>query len=190
MKEVWKNIPGFEGKYLASNLGRVKSLPRNGTIKEERVLALCRSKRYDAIGLRKNGEKQRYPLHRIIAKTFVPNPLGLPQVDHIDGNSHNNCANNLRWVTARENCNNPITLKRHNDKMLELRRNEHCKPIQQIDKAGNVIAAYISIREAARVTGLNKTNISTAARHKKVWVSDHYATVQTAGGYYWKFVNK
>lgn len=49
-----------------------------------------------------NGVKNEY-IHRLVAKTFIPNPHNLPQVDHIDGNKSNNNVNNLRWVSNYEN---------------------------------------------------------------------------------------
>lgn len=48
------------------------------------------------------GGKDRL-LHRVVAETFIPNPLNLPEVDHIDGDKSNNCVSNLRWVTRSEN---------------------------------------------------------------------------------------
>lgn len=48
-------------------------------------------------------------LHRIIAKLFIPNPDNKPCVDHINSDIHDNRVCNLRWVTAKENVNNPIT---------------------------------------------------------------------------------
>ena len=52
-------------------------------------------------------------IHRLVAEAFLPNPLGLRDVDHIDGNRTNNNPTNLRWVTHKENCNNPNTKYKH-----------------------------------------------------------------------------
>ena len=48
-------------------------------------------------------------IHRLVAKAFIPNPLGLTDVDHINGNRADNRIENLRWVSHKENCNNPNT---------------------------------------------------------------------------------
>lgn len=48
------------------------------------------------------GRKNEY-IHRLVAKTFIPNPHNLPQVDHIDGDKSNNNVDNLRWVSNYDN---------------------------------------------------------------------------------------
>lgn len=58
---------------------------------------------YFMVSLRKDGKTYKCLVHRLVAKTLIPNPLGLPQVNHIDGNIHNNHVNNLEWITNRGN---------------------------------------------------------------------------------------
>lgn len=104
MEVVWLDIAEYEGLYQVSNCGRVKSLPRNGTIKEERMLKPRVSKNgYLYVHLR-NGNISKYvKIHRLVAEAFIPNPDNKPQVNHINGNKLDNTVDNLEWVTASEN---------------------------------------------------------------------------------------
>lgn len=97
MEEIWKWIPGYEGEYEASNLGQVKSYKFG----KPHILKVQRRKDgYRSIGLGRNFTPL---LHRVIAITFLPNPLDLPEVNHKDAVKTNNRADNLEWVTSSQN---------------------------------------------------------------------------------------
>lgn len=108
--EIWKDIEGYEGIYQVSDKGNVKSLARKvrhpkGGFKnlKERTLKATIVNGYYQVDLSKEGKIKRFLIHRIVAKTFIDNHLGKPQVNHIDGNKLNNDSRNLEWVTSSEN---------------------------------------------------------------------------------------
>ena len=118
LKEEWKDIQGYEGLYKVSSCGRVKSLSRittNGRKTKERILKKSiTSLGYCRTTLTKNNIKNTISTHRIVAQTFIPNPLNKPCVDHINTIKTDNRVENLRWVTHKENTNNPLTLEKKN----------------------------------------------------------------------------
>ena len=103
--EEWKDIIGYEGRYMVSNLGRVKNLP-NKTRKDERVITPQISRNYYSVGLRDSfGNTKLHRVHRLVAQAFIPNPNNLPQVNHKDENKLNNRLENLEWCDAEYNTN-------------------------------------------------------------------------------------
>jgi hypothetical protein len=105
MQEVWMPVVGYEGLYQVSNLGNVKSLPRNGTIKTERILIQQQNGYgYLHVGLRNNGLKTKH-VHRLVADAFLNYiaQKGKIVIDHLDNNKLNNRLDNLQIISHREN---------------------------------------------------------------------------------------
>lgn len=173
--EEWRDIEEYEGLYQVSNLGRVKSLPRlvcNHTGNFDRGEVVLKQttycKAYKRVNLYKQGEWHSYPVHRLVAIAFIPNPDGLPQINHKDENPSNNCVDNLEWCTAKYNMNygnRPFV--------------GSAKCIKQIDGNGEVIGKFRSISEASRYTGINRGNISS--------VLNGSIYRYNAGNYKWEF---
>ena len=112
-EEIWKDIPGWEGLYQVSNLGRVKSLPRNVTYKDGRVYYVegCIRKQYSGkdeykfVILSNAGYKRRYGIHQLVGMAFLDyKPNGTKMViDHINNDSSDNRLENLQIVSQRIN---------------------------------------------------------------------------------------
>lgn len=105
MDEIWKDIPGYEGKYEVSNLGNVRSLNYNHTGEIKLLKQGTNKKGYKLVNLCKNGKQKCYLIHRLVAMTFIPNPNNLPIINHKDENKVNNNVKNLEWCTIAYNNN-------------------------------------------------------------------------------------
>ena len=183
MKEIWKDIPGYEGIYQVSNLGRVKSVERVVISKkgqrfevEEKILKLkwrSRNKDYAFVRLCRNSVCTSFSIHRLVAEAFVPNPNNWPIINHKDENPKNNEVDNLEWCTyLYNNAFGNAKLKKH----LGLKNNAKLsKPVTQYDMNGKKIASYPSTMEARRQTGV--CHIPEVCNGKR----------EKAGGYVWKY---
>lgn len=114
MKEIWKDINGYEGIYQISNLGNVKSLDRyvNSAIKNNskvkrkgQLLKPKLNQGYYEVSLIVGNNRKWFKVHRLVAEAFIPNPNNYPQINHKDEIKTNNRVDNLEWCDAKYNCN-------------------------------------------------------------------------------------
>jgi hypothetical protein len=103
--EIWKDVIGYEGLYQVSSLGRVKSLPRNGTIKQERILKHKNNGLgYLQVILSNKNKIDKY-VHILVAESFLGYKVnkGKICVDHLNSIKCDNRLDNLRIITYKEN---------------------------------------------------------------------------------------
>lgn len=181
MKEIWKDIKNYEGKYQVSNLGRVKSLKRYKEnysklqLVPEKILAQAdNGNGYKFVSLWKDSKQKMYYIHRLVAETFIPNEHDLKQVNHKDGIKNNNSILNLEWCSCSEN-------QKHAYKKLKritAKNNKHTSfKVNKLDDKNNIIESYPSMREAERQNGYSNGVISKG-------IQKGYMT----GGYYWEII--
>lgn len=164
MKEIWKDIQGYEGLYQVSNLGRVKRVTTG------RILKGGKDKYgYLIVNLYKYSVGSIKTIHRLVAEAFIPNPENKPQVNHVDENKTNNSLDNLEWMTAKENTNHGT-------------RNERSGKSQSIPiiatnlKTGESMEFYGS-NECARQLGLHQASITKVLKGR----------LKQTGGYTFKY---
>ena len=105
----------YTGLYEVSNLGGIRSLNYRKTGKVKVVKPDKTTDGYLRVVLHKDGESQRFAIHRLVATMFIPNPHGLPVVNHKDKNPSNNNVENLEWCTQKYNVQYSLKGKAHSE---------------------------------------------------------------------------
>jgi len=104
MKEIWKDVIGYEGLYSVSNHGRVKSLPRLTTRgKILKLFPVGRYNKYLQLSLYKNGIGKIHKVHRLVLFAFRGSPSEGMEGSHIDDDTLNCYLSNLIWETKIDN---------------------------------------------------------------------------------------
>lgn len=192
--EIWKPVVGYEGLYECSNLGDVRSLNYRHTNTIKNLSLSLNKNGYVQVKLWKNCKGEVLAVHRLVAEAFVPNPNNKPEIDHIntiktdntvflnEDGSINYEKTNLRWVTKKENMNNPLTIK----DLSKIRiGNENAKSIYravlQYTKDGKLIKEWASMNSAARELKISRSGIWSCCNGRN--------RCKSYGGYVWRYKN-
>lgn len=182
-EEVWKPVVGFEGLYLVSSLGNVKSLPRKIKMphggyywsKEHILKPHTMPNGYLVVGLYDNGSIRRFYVHRLVAYAFLGENKNLT-VNHKDENKLNNNILNLEYMTIAENIRYSAKRAKKKNKLMKTTHNAIC--VNQYTLNGTFVARYESASKAAQQVGLKRhlTIIMCCRRERNM-----------AAGYLWRF---
>ena len=165
------NVEGYEKyeDYSVTNFGEIISHKR----KKDRVLKPGDNGRgYLGVVLSLNGNLKFTKIHRLVAKAFCKGYSPKLEVNHIDENKTNNNANNLEWVTQKENANHGTAIKRRVEKQSVA--------VLQLTLEGVFIKEWASMSQAGRVSGFDQATISKSCSGKR----------KTSGGFKWKYKYK
>jgi len=158
MDEEWRTIDKAPA-YEVSNLGRIRhTVYLDGYIDDYG---------YRAVQLFADGKRcGTYRVHKLVADLFLPNPDGLPEVDHINGNKLDSAAKNLEWVTRMENQRRMIRLGSRNTAKGETSGVSKLTEAQVIEIRS--LAGHINQRDIAKRFGVTQFCVSAIVR-RKTW---------------------
>lgn len=167
MKRLWRDIPGLEGRYQVSNDGYVRSLPDidpRGRFMPGHVLKAAHpDDGYPRVLLAGKTRK----VHILVAQAFIPNPNGLPEVNHKDGDKGHAHVDNLEWCTRSENHLHRYRVLGQVGGMTGKRgiKCANSKPVAACwVSTGAHVGFFGSASEAARELSIEQSGISMCAR--------------------------
>ena len=182
--EVWKDVVGFEGLYQVSDRGNVYSIRRVGLHGRKiggRILKPIQSRGgYIQVGLSKNGKMKFKYIHRLVAEAFIPNPNGLPQVNHKDEIKDNNSVENLEWCTSKYNSNYGTSIER--------RVKAQSKKVMAVNIKTGEVMRFNSTVEAGN-KGYDQSGVSASCRgdYKDGRTGKLIGDGRTYRGYRWSY---
>ena len=172
--EIWKIIEGYEN-YEVSTFGNVRNIKTNN------LLRLSKKGNYYSIGLtNKHKNRKSFRVHRLVCKTFIPNPDNKIEVNHKDKNGLNNNVLNLEWNSHQENCI-------HRSNGIKNCNNRNIK-VYKLDLQNKIIDTYNSMEDAAKWLIDNKLSKSFNAAKSVICVS--VKNNKIGYGFNWKRVEQ
>lgn len=156
----WVPLCGFERTHEVSNKGNVRRILPCPKIKEVPHILSCVPDKdgYLTVTVQDGAKRSNLKCHRLVASHFIENPENLPQVNHIDGDKENNCADNLEWCSASTNSKHRVNVLGSGTKMYEI---THPEGTVEIIKNLGAFARKIGIPRS-QLAGVARKNRGTA----------------------------
>lgn len=179
MKEVWKDVAGYEGLYQVSNIGNVRSLDRHVPHKRmgkkfckgHMMATHINNSGYVTVNLCKDNKYKSFDVHRLVAIAFIESDnISCVEVNHKDENKQNNVVDNLEWLTKSQNNRHGTKVRRQQAKIK--------RPVIQYDSSGKSIKEWESATDAEIAISGKFTGAISHCLHGKT---------KTAYGYIWRF---
>jgi len=189
--EVWADIIGYEGLYMISNMGRVKSLPKRwaavgGRVihRKEKILKQgIDTDGYLHVVLVKNKIRKTSKCHRLVAIAFIENPKNKKEINHVFGNKKDNRVPSLEWATSSENQKHAFKtgLQKAKSPWLGIfgKDNPCSTPILQFSISGKFIKRFHSLKDVQDQLGFNADYLSKKTKSNI-----------PCNGYRWEFEKK
>lgn len=189
MKEIWKTIDETSGKYSVSNLGNVRRNAHYTEVSPYKNKPYINKAFYKETQLKQYKDQSGYlivylqidnktrvirKVHRLVANAFIPNPNGLPYVNHKDEIKTNNIISNLEWCDPKYNANYGT----RNDTL----RKQNGRRVGQYTLDGSLIKIWDSVQQAAFSFGVKTTSCITR-------VCKHLPGRNTYKGFRWEYVD-
>ncbi len=175
-KEVFKDIPGYNGEYQATTKGRIYS------VKSEKFMKLRKNHNgYLTVMLYRNGKQKVHFVHLLVLATYEDRPSRKHECNHKNSVRDFNELTNLEWVTKSENAIHGFKYGNREVQKPNLGLtgglSKLSKKVSKFDLHGKFISHFDGVSEAERLTGIK--NISAVCLGKR----------KSAGGFIWKFKN-
>lgn len=177
MTEIWKEIPGFEGKYRISQTGKVFSI-KSG----KELTPKINNKGYAWVQLERGDRTHVCKLiHRLVAEAFIENPKGYPIINHKDEKPLNNNVSNLEWCDNSYNVRYSLARHPHKRRATNVSTERYGKRshlrVVQLTLNGEVVREWDNSRTINKETGMSDWSISECCRGKR----------HTAYGFKWRY---